>query len=203
MPMLALVIPFLKTWWKVILPIVLLLAALGYVKILHMEIDHYKEKVVTLELAIDKANKQQKQLEDNAVVLTNRYKESLSNQFKLQEAQGQVIHERIKKNEESKRIVISDDIISLFNDSKPRIKLKIPADTIKGDDARTTSITNNSKPPTGEEASTLAYEHTLNELLDISAYNDANHVKCIATVKEWQSFWTDYESTYKAVANAP
>jgi len=41
-------LPFLKTWWKVILPVVLLLMALGYVKLLHMEINHLKTVVIEL-----------------------------------------------------------------------------------------------------------------------------------------------------------
>jgi hypothetical protein len=208
MPILALVLPFLKTWWKVLLPVVLLVAALVYVKVLHMEIDHYKAKTVTMQLAIDAAAVKEKALEVAAQQLTIKYKESLANQFALQDAQGQVIHERIKKNVEANRNHISPAIVELFNASKPALKLKDPAATIKGNDAGTGTHQKDSgqagRPELlVDESPPQAYEHTLAELLDVSAYNDSNHAKCIATVHEWQHFWIDYTESYKAVNASP
>jgi len=208
MPIQALVLPFLKTWWKVILPIVLLLMALGYVKVLHMEIDHYKAKTVSMQLAIDAAAVKEEALEVAAAQITTKYHESLANQFKMQDAAGAAIHERIVKNEEANRHRISADIVSLFNDSKPRLKLKDPAAAVKGNDARPATIEEDPRQVSGGaellvEAPPQAYEHTLAELLDVSAYNDNNHVKCIDTVREWQHFWTDYTENYKAVNAGP
>jgi hypothetical protein len=195
-----LLLGFLKQYWLPIAIGVACLALMGYVKVLHMEIDHYKAKAVTMQLAIDAAAVKEKQLEVAAAQITTKYHESLANQFKMQDAQGQAIHERITKNETAKHIVIPPDVLRLFNDSKPSLKLKDPATTVKRNDGRPSPV---EEDPRFADDAPLAYEHSLSELLDISAYNDGNHVKCIATVHEWQHFWIDYTETYKAVNVGP
>lgn len=194
---LAPILMFLKANWIPIAIGVACLALMGYIKVLHLEIDHYKAKSVQMQLAIDAAAVKEKQLEVAAEQITIKYKESLANQFALQDAQGQVIHERIKKNAEANSTHISPDIVSLFNSSKPTLKLKDPAITKQGDVARTGPDPNDTGPP---ESGPQAYEHTLAELLDVSAINDKNHAKCIDTVHEWQGFWRDYTMNYKAAA---
>ena len=188
------ILKFLKANWIPVAIGVACLALMGYIKVLHLEIEHYKAKEVKLQLAVDAANVKEKELEQAATQLTAKYHESLANQFKLQDAAGAAIHERIVKNAEANSTRISPDIIQLFNSSKPPIKLKDPAGAKQGNDARASPNTDDSEP------ATQAYEHTLAELLDVSASNDKNHAKCIDTVHEWQNFWTDYTMNYKAAA---
>jgi hypothetical protein len=153
-----------------------------------------KNDVVALQLAIDKAAIKEKELEANARSITKEFSESLRlANDKIQLEQNKV-KERIKNDKESRGIKLSPAIVSLFNDSKPTLKLKDPAITKQGDVSGTSAV---------EEDPPNAYEHTLNELLDISNENDANHVKCIAQVKEWQGFWETYRKGYEAVSNAP
>jgi len=193
------ILKFLKANWIPVAIGVACLALMGYIKVLHLEIEHYKAKEVKLQLAVDAANVKEKELEQAATQLTAKYHESLANQFKLQDAAGAAIHERIVKNAEANSTRISPDIIQLFNSSKPPTKLKDPAGAKQGNDARSTPIEEDPRYSSGYEAP-LAYEHTLAELLDVSAYNDGNHEKCIDTVHEWQKFWRDYTMAYKAVA---
>jgi len=184
LPMLPLVLPFLKTWWKVILPVVLLIAALGYVKVLHMQIDHYKSQVIELKAEAQAVREKNTLLEHAATEQSKKYARQLENQLLEKQKQAKLTQERIKKNEESKRITLSSDIVSLFNDSKP-----------DGEAA-----------PRAEQSNvriTSTAEATLNQLLLISAENDANHLNCIATVKEWQNFWADFKRSVQAVGGSP
>jgi hypothetical protein len=186
-PALALAVPFLKTWWKVILPVVLLMLALGYVKTLHWQIEHYEAQAVELRLEIAKANEKEKQLEANAKALTEKYKDSLQVKAVEIELNAQDKVKEIVKNEESKRIALSRDVVRLFNSGKPDTKPETVAPAKQTD------------APEASPNRTV----TLNELLVVSARNDANHQLCIETVGEWQRFWNDYVITYGAVANEP
>ena len=192
---------FLKANWIPIAIGIACLSLMGYIKVLHMEINHYKEEVVSLQLEKKAAAAKTAQLEQNAANISQMYHDSLKNQFALQDSQGQAVRERIAKNETSKHVILDSDIIGLFNGSKPSLKLKDPAITVKGNDGRPGTSTEDRG--SAEYEAPLAYEHTLNELLDIAAYNDGNHLKCISTVREWQRFWTDYTESYGAVSNAP
>lgn len=184
MPFLALVVPFVKTWWKVILPVVLLMLALGYVKVLHMEINHYKGQVVALKSSIAEAERTEKELRDAADVQTAKYKDSLRVKTVEIELKAQDIVKEIKKDEASKRITLERDVVRLFNSSKPQAGPEAVAPTKPKDD--------------GKAATNLT---SLNDLLVVSSKNDANHQVCIETVDEWQRFWKEYVENYKAVAN--
>jgi hypothetical protein len=184
MGFLAIALPFLKTWWKVIVPIVLLLLALGYVKVLHMEIDHYKTQVIELKLAEAATREKNTLLEHAATELSKKYARQLENQLLEKQKQAKLTQERIKRDEESKRIALSSSIVSLFNDSKP--DGGPVAETVRSD-----------------VGGTSAAEKTLNQLLQVSAENDTNHTNCIATVKEWQNFWADYQRSVNAIGGSP
>ena len=187
MPFLALVVPFLKTWWKVIVPVVLLLLALGYVKVLHLQIDHYKEQVVELRLQKEQANAKAKKLEDNATVISRKYELSLAATTNKIEADAFTKIERIKSNEAAKRIALTRELVELFNSTKPPSQPQTVTPT----------------KPSNDETATPNRTTTLTELLVVSAKNDTNHQVCIETVSEWQQFWKDYVVTYGAVANEP
>ena len=184
MGFLALAVPFLKTWWKVILPVVLLLMALSYVKILHMEIDHYKEQAVELRLAIKQSEDRKKLLEDNATALNKKYETQLYAKQLEEDKKAKAIRERIKNDKESKLIVLPTTSVQLFNASKPDVSE--PTTTTKQDHD-------------GETGTDPTVVITLNKLLEVSAVNDANHQKCINQVLEWQNFWTDYKDSVQSV----
>lgn len=179
--MLLLALGFFKSYWKIIVPVVLLLMALGYVKILHMEINHYKSKVVALEQEKAIVAEKNALLETAALDLTKKYSRQLENNLLEQQKKAQQVQERIKKDEETKRIALSSNVVELFNASKPDTQT---APATKPEDVRKTSTTGTT---------------TLNDLLSVSARNDANHVVCIETVAEWQNFWKDFEAGVKAV----
>lgn len=183
-PILAAAWPVVKTYWKPIVIGLVVVAALGYVKALHMEIDHYKSKVVQLEK--EKALVQEKNnlLEHNATELSKKYARQLENKLLEEQKKAKLVQERIKKDEESKRINLSANVVELFNAGKPDDQ---PAPTTERKD----------------DAKTSTDSKTLNDLLSITATNDANHKECIETVLEWQNFWTDYSSGVKAIGGSP
>lgn len=175
--------PFLKTWWKVILPVVLLLMALGYVKVLHMEIDHYKAQNVELRLAIKQSEDRKKLLEDNATALNKKYETQLYAKQLEETKKQKLVKERIKRDKESKLIVLPATSVELFNASKPDVSESTPR-AEQGDDGK---------------ASADPAVVTLNKLLEVSAINDEHHQQCINQVLEWQNFWTDYKASVQSV----
>jgi hypothetical protein len=178
----AAVLAFLKNNWLPIAIGIACLSLMGYIWVIKTERDHYKSQVVELKLQIKKNSEITSQLETSNQELTEKYKNSLKNQFALQSTQGEVAAERIKKDEASKHIAVSPDTISLFNGLKPP--------------AQATPVTKSGDAP---EAGTA--QKTLNQLLEVSNFNDSNHLKCIATVEMWQEFWLDYTMRYEAITN--
>ncbi len=170
-----------------------LLAALGgqhwYYK---NKVDGLENDITRLTLSIESANIKEKALEHSAVELTKKYKESLHNQQELQNEMGRQATKRIKEDEETKRITLSANVVSLFNSSKPATKGETITPTIRLN-AGGAAATTTPAPPI-EEATI-----TLNDLLLISASNDKEHLKCIDQVHEWQHFWTDVEQSVKAL----
>lgn len=182
MGLITLALGFLKANWKWVVPVVAALGLLIYIKILHMEINHYKAEVVAARAAIAANGELEEQLNQAFNEMSKKYHDSLKNQFALQDAQGQAVRERIAKNEASKHVPLDADLIGLFNGLKPSPG---PVATAKpGDDGKAT---------TPQEAVS-----TLNDLLVVSTENDENHLKCIATVEKWQEFWKEFEMKYKA-----
>lgn len=181
--MLELALLFLKKYWLPILLGVAALSLMGYIKVLHLEIDHYKEKAQEYEAVIAANNEKTTELEVAAAAQTQKYKEALHNQFALQQAAGEVAAQRIKNDAESKAIVVSPNVVGLFNGLKPAAQ--VPTTTITGD-AGTASTT----------------EKTLNDLLAVSNENDNNHLKCIKQVEAWQGFWKDWSMKYTSIVNA-
>lgn len=182
MGLIPLALTFLKANWKWIVPVVAALGLLAYIKILHMEINHYKAEAATAKAAIAANGELEEQLNQAFNEMSKKYHDSLKNQFALQDSQGQAVRERIAKNEASKHVPLDADLIGLFNGLKPTPG---PVATAKpGDD--------------GKAAAAQEAVKTLNDLLVVSAENDENHLKCIATVEQWQTFWKEFEMTYKA-----
>lgn len=183
---LAPILLFLRANWIPISIGVACLALMGYIKVLHMEIDHYKGQVVELKQVIQKNAETEEQLQIANKGLTEKYKQALKNQFAMQDSQGQIVAERIKKNEASKHIPLDAELIGLFNGLKP------------APPAAPTAVRGDAPNPSPDQEAVVP-EKTLNDLLQVAAYNDNNHAKCIAQVQMWQEFWKDYEMNYKAI----
>lgn len=179
---LAAALTFLRANWLPIVIGVACLSLMGYIWVIKAERDHYKNQVVELKLEIKKNNEITEQLETSNKQLTAKYREALKNQFALQTTQGEVVAERIKKDEASKTIAISPDAVSLFNGLKPA--------------AEATPV-----PKSGDVREAPAAEKTLNALLLVTNFNDTNHLKCIATVEMWQEFWREFDERYRAIVD--
>lgn len=184
-------LPFLKTWWKVILPVVLLLLALGYVKVLHMEINHYKNLVIELKQEAAIVREKNNLLEHAATEQSKKYARQLENRLLEEQKKAKLVKERIKRDKESAAIHLSPNIISLFNAGKP--DSEATPGTVSSDDGGASPA----------EKTLTSDERTLNQLLLISAENDANHLACIQQVKEWQHFWLDFKRSVEAVGGSP
>ncbi len=173
-----------------------LLAALGtqhwYYK---NKVDRLENDVVALTLNIKEANIKERALEKSAEELTKKYKESLHNQFVLQAEQGRQAVERIKKDEETKRIILSANAISLFNASKPSTTGEATTPAIKGNDG----ASGVPKPSGAAGVDSTTPTASLQDLLLVSAENDRQHYRCISQVLEWQHFWTEVEQSVKAL----
>jgi len=178
------ILAFLKQFWLPITIGACALGLLGYIKVLHVEINHYKAQAVKYEQQIKEADEDRKQLEANASEISKKYHESLANQFAVTSKAKVATQKRIANDQETARIVLSPNAVSLFNSSKPE------ADKQESPGAEPADV-----------GGTGTAEATLNQLLQISAENDANHRMCIATVHEWQHFWSDFTSSYGAVVN--
>ncbi len=169
----------LARYWYIVAIAVLLAALGGQHWFYKNEVAGLENEKTVLTLFIKAANLKEQAMEEAASALTKRYHESLANQFAVQAVAGAAVKERIKKNEETKRIALSADIVSLFNDSKPATK----------SEATPPAVSSNAGGTGTPEAVTL------NVLLLTSAENDANHLRCIAQVHEWQHFWKDTEAS--------
>lgn len=172
---------FCKTWWKVILPVVLLLMALAYVEVLHLEISHYKTQVIALETEKEAVHAKNVLLEQSATDLSKKYARQLENKLLDQQKQVKLVQERIKNDKESRGIPISSNVVELFNASKPDSESVAPTKQ-------------------GNDGTTGTNQKTLNDLLLVTAGNDAAHEVCIRTVEEWQHFWIDYKTSVEAIS---
>lgn len=175
---------FLRLNWKWLAPVVLALGLLGYIKVLHLKIDHYKAEAVAAKAAIAANGELEEQLQAAYSEMSKKYHEAVKNQFALQDSQAATVIERIKKDETSKHVPLTDNDISLFNSLKPAPSVI----------TRTESGNVSPTAPTEEAV-------TLNRLLLVSAENDANHLKCIIVVEKWQTFWKEFSMAYMAAVN--
>jgi hypothetical protein len=154
-----------------------------------MRIDHYKSENLELTLVIEQANAKNKRLEDHAQALTAKYEGSLALKQKELDKTSKDLKERIKKDEESRRIKLSANVVGLFNASKSESNSKAAPEAKPSDDGGTSPAPQ--------------VTITLNDLLLTSAENDKNHLKCIDQVHEWQKFWKDFETTVGSVNESP
>ena len=180
----------LKKYWLPILLGIIVLIAFGRYEAVRIERDHYIKKVASLDLELkqikeDEEIKKQEQ-EKLAADLTAKYQNTLATANTLVTENARLNSENIKNAKELRDVKLSLDAIRLFNDSK-QDTAQVSAPTIK-DNAGNTTASSKATP-----------EVSLQDLLQVVNTNDANHLKCIQQVEEWQHFWTDYVAQQEKV----
>ena len=177
MPVLAPILLFLKDNWKLVLAGLIIMSALAYVETLRLEVNHYKSETVELKREKKQATEQQKAETDR---LNKEYDAVTAAHMDTLRRKGDEIQKnfsslltKIHNHEASKHVVIAPDVVELFN-------------------ATTQSNTEAPATQQGDAGKTSPAETTLNHVLEVTAENNANHLKCIEQVKEWQQFWEDF-----------
>ncbi len=188
----ATILLFLRNNWKWIAVVLAIAGLLGYIETIKLERDHYKSKSNELQLQLDTAKKEadakQTELQANADAITDKYRTTLATANTLVTENAKLNAQNIAKDKELASVKLSLNAIGLFNASKSTEQDSAP-ETKQGDDGKATAIAEALK----ESNKTLA------DLLQVTTINDANHLKCIATVEAWQKFWSDYEASVEAV----
>lgn len=168
----------LKTNWKPILIGLAVLMLLGYIQTLRLEVKHYKSSAIEAKQELKDAQITAKAEHDRqtaeADAITKAHLDTLRRKGdEIMKGYNDVVT-KIKAHEASKHVIITPDVVSLFNESTGNKPTSAPE----------------AKPANDGKTSTT--ETTLNQLLVVTAENNANHLKCIAQVEEWQAFWEAY-----------
>jgi hypothetical protein len=174
----TILLAILTKYWKWVLLGAIVSAAVGYVGVLKFEVGHYKKEVVALQLERDKAvtlrNEQETLAKQRANEITKAHADAAARENELIDQNNKLVKDKINANEELKRVKLSLNLVQLWNSSKqpqPTPAAAEQGNVGKADPAKT---------------------FDLSQLFTVSAENDANHLKCIKVVEEWQSFWSDY-----------
>lgn len=179
----ALLMTFLKANWKPLVILVAILSLGGYIQFLRVDVEHYKTKYQNTQLALDTLVKNSKDKEDklaaDAKAATAKYQNTLRDANLLIVANAKLNAENIQNAKELRNVKLSLATVQLFNASKQSTTEANQPPTAKQGDAPTTSTTENV---------------TLQDLLLIGNENDANHLKCIKQVEDWQKLWKDTEA---------
>lgn len=183
----------LKAYWKPIAIGLAIFSVLAYIKILHVEVNHYESEAKSYKASYDSlVAAQTKRVAELQATFTAQDKvraASTAAQASTINAQQKVISQKIHENAELKRTIISAAARELFNESTQN----------RPDQSTTTPQAN-----TGDASQTTSsHSTTLDVLLDISNQNNANHNTCIKAVEAWQSMWTQYEKDLNGPSNAP
>lgn len=211
MMVLAEIALFFKTYWIPVLAIAII-AGLGLrYETVRIERDSYKVKLATatetikqaetqliaLRLEVTQANAKtatvEREAADNAAQLTSKYKNVLAAKDVVISKNEALNEQNIKQSKELRNLHLSLNAVRLFNASKQQAESGgVPASgansaaTVKGNDATTGT------------AGTV----TVSDAFQVVAHNDANHLRCIAKVQQWQSFWKDFSTKYVALGTS-
>lgn len=188
---------FLKNNWKWIAVGVFILSLASYIEVIRVERDHYKSKSESVQLKLDTlvktSNDKEAQLNADVNAITAKYKSTLADANTLVTATAKLNGENIAKDKELASVKLSLNAVRLFNASKQSsTEGNQPAKAESGNDGSTTSVAKALE----EKSQSLA------DLLQVVNVNDANHLKCIAAVNEWQRFWADFAASVESVNNA-
>ena len=170
-----------------------ILAIVGYITFLHLEVKHYKDSAnkweVTYNTYKNSEEGMQAALKSSNSALTLQAKQELIARLKADEAKNQAIKQRIQSDEAAKNIVVPTASVRVFNDSAAAgsDSTRAPA-TVSGDAGST------STPATSDEV------FTLQDIEGTAEVNNANHWNCIKVVEAWQVFWKEFSDNVGRVA---
>lgn len=180
----AMLLLLLKQYWKELVIVGLVVGAFAYLKVLHLQIEHYKSVAAQCETKLREAEGREQQLGEANKEITKRYNKSLKDVYSNSNKLDKYIKEDIKKNEEIAKLRVSADSVRLFNKSKLD-----PATTTTDTIERNVGETNPSSTSTNSQTESTV---SLTAIYEVSAENDKNHWKCVKQVEDWQGFWQDY-----------
>ncbi len=194
--MVALALTFLKANWKWVLIGLFILGLVSYIATIKIERNHYKSEYeateVKLAALVNSSKAKETLLDDGNKAISDRYANSLRDANSLVIANARLNQENIANAKELAAVKLSLNAVRLFNASKQSTtETSQPANTVQGTDGTTTPATE-----------TPVVTSTLQDLLAVTAVNDANHLVCIKTVETWQKFWIDYVNNVDASNNA-
>lgn len=194
-PALPLVWSFVQKNWKWVLIGLAVAALLGYIASLKIRVSYYKEKyedtVATLAQVVREAENTEARLSSANNALSREYEARLAVVYQVVEAKQAALEERIKQDEASKRIRLPDSTVRLFNESTQ--STKEPTISEQGNDGAASGA------DSIDSAEGLGY--SVNDLIMVSNTNNTNHIKCVAQVLEWQSFWEKYTANVESIVN--
>lgn len=183
---------FLKANWKWIAVALAISSLVGYIEVIKLERNHYKKQYQDIQLQLDTVRKDSKakqdQLQADANAITSKYRSALTDANILTTENAKLNAQNIAKDKELTSVKLSLNAIRLFNASKSTDKDSV-ANTEQGNDGTSASLAKALE----EKSQSLA------DLLQVVNINDANHLKCIATVEQWQKFWSDYAASVETI----
>lgn len=197
MLILGMILKFCKDNWQLVLAGLAVLALVGYITALKMEVSHYKGKYEEVSAELASAQHREDVLKAEVEGLTTKYKDSLVETKKVVEMNTKLLEEAIQNDIELNTLRVSYNAISLFNKSK-RDPSSPASQAVKGNAGKASTTVELSDPNTGFVGRTVP----LSEIFSLVAKNDANHWKCVKQVEAWQGFWSDYEGAVKRAGAA-
>lgn len=178
----------LKAFWPWILGAVLIASGLAYLKVLHLEIAHFKADAQKYEqLYTDYRNnneQMQAALKSSNAAITLKFKEALVASNAAAEESRKSLNQRIQGNASFHSVNIPGAAVRLFNDSTAEPHHNVLTGTEPTDAGQASPAT--ASPVTSPDVD-------LTTLLQVSADNNIEHWKCVHQVEAWQNFWSDYK----------
>lgn len=179
---------------KLIAIVLAILAIVGYITFLHVEVNHYKnarDKIQT-EFTTYRINEESMQaaLKSSNSALTLEAKQQLIARLSADAAKTIAINERIKNDQAAKSIAIPAESIRVLNDS---------ASIGRNPGGTTPTVSTNDDTTSGPSGDTQV-GFTLQDVEGTVAENNAAAWVCVQTLREWQKFWTDFSANVGRVA---
>ncbi len=166
--------------WKMVAVGLAVAAVVGYIGLLRHQVSSLKEDLAQTELVIAKYKASEEKLTRQAEAITKQHEAVLRN-YDMEVAKNvKLTKDKIKLSKELNDTRVSLDAVRLFNESK------------------TDSGATDAKSGDATEAGS-AQTVPLAGIFEIVAENDANHLRCIKQVLEWQSLWEDIKASVQEV----
>ena len=167
---------------------VAILAIVGYITFLHLEVKHYKDSAnkweVTYNTYKNSEEGMQAALKSSNSALTLQAKQELIARLTADNAKNAVINERIASDKAAKAIAIPADSIRLLNSSASA-----------GRDPTRAAATQSGNDGTVEGTSgDTQVGFNFQDVEGTIAENNESAWTCIRVARAWQQFWTDFSA---------